>query len=60
MHGGIGVLDEVKEVFDSFFEEVFEAVSYMIATVIVLTAFELKVCLKSGWDSVQRLEFDGG
>jgi len=46
--GGIGVLDEVKEVFGSFFEEMFEAVSYVIATVIVLAAFELKEGLESG------------
>jgi len=49
---GIRVVDEVKEVFGGFFEEMFEAVSYMIATVIVLAAFELKIGLKSGWNSV--------
>jgi len=54
-------LDEVKEVFGSFFEEVFKAVSYVIATVVVLAAFELKEGLKSGWDSVWRCcEFDEG
>ena len=52
-------MDEVKEVFGSFFEEVFEAVSYVITTVIVLTAFELEESLKSGWNSVwRRCKFD--
>jgi len=54
-------LDEVKEVFGGFFEEVFEAVSYVIATVIVLAAFELEEGLKSGWNSVwRRYKFDEG
>ena len=57
---GIGVFDKVKEFFGGFFEEVFEAVSYMIITVIVLTAFELKVGLESGWDNVWGSQFNGG
>jgi len=56
---GIRVVDEVKEVFSGFFEEMFKAVSYVIATVIVLTAFELKIGPKSGWNSVRGCsEFD--
>jgi len=45
-------LDEVKEVLGGFFEEMFEAVSYVITTVIILAAFELEVGPKLGWDSV--------
>jgi len=47
-------LDEVKEVIGGFFEEVFKAVSYVVATVIILAALELKKRLKLGWDSVWR------
>ena len=47
-------MDEVKEVIRGFFEEVFEAVSYVVATVIILAALELEECLKSRWDSVWR------
>jgi len=32
----------------------FEAVSYVIATVIVLATFELEEGLESGWNSVWR------
>ena len=42
------------------FEEVFEAVSYVIATVIVLAASELEVGLESGWNTVWGSEFNGG
>jgi len=59
--GGVGVLNEVKEIFRGFFEEVFEAVSYVVATVIVLAAFELKISLKSRWNSVwRRCKFEEG
>jgi len=37
----------------------FEAVSYVIVTVIVLTTSELKVSLELGWDTVWSSEFDG-
>jgi len=47
-------LVEVEEVVGGFFEEVFEAVSYVIATVIILAALELKKHLKSGRNSVWR------
>jgi len=56
----ISVFDEVKEFLSGFFEEMFKAVSYVIVTVIILATFELKIGLKSGWDSVRRCEFDGG
>ena len=56
---GIRVVDAVKEVFSGFFEEKFKAVSYVIATVIVLAAFELKIGLKLEWNSVWGCsEFD--
>ena len=47
-------MDKVEEVIGGFFEEVFEAVSYVVATVIILAALELKKHLKSEWDSVWR------
>ena len=54
-------MDEVKEVVRGFFEKVFEAVSYVVATVIILTALELEERLKSEWDSVWRCrQFDEG
>jgi len=37
----------------------FEAVSYVVVTVIILAAFELEVGLESGWDNVWGSEFDG-
>jgi len=48
-------LDEVKEVVRGFLEEMFEAVSYMVATVIILAALELKERL-SGVRVGQRME----
>jgi len=47
-------LDKVKEVVRGFFEEVFEAVSYVVTTVIILATLELKERLKSEWDGVWR------
>jgi len=44
-----------QEVFGSFFEEMFEAVSYVDRHSNVLAAFELKEGLESGWNSVWRL-----
>jgi len=42
-------LDKVEEVVRGFFEEVFKAVSYVVATVIILTALETQETSEVGW-----------